>query len=711
MEIMKNEPAANPTALSFMYLKMCTDDFTSKVVSQGSSGKVYFGCDKEIGIKIVVKRINLKIPDQEAMDKIILRIKQEIAVRICNAYINYPVVLPNYPDTVLISLVQVIKRFRHPNIEIFYGYNVLAKQRSQFLVYEYLPNGSLATFWNDEKSRTRLPSQVRLSIMFQLARSLHFLHSGGCNNIAVFHRDIKSGNICLTDEYAPKLIDFGLAKLVHEHTGVVMGKSIGAAVYGTPGYICPVYSRGQSPYTAACDVFSIGVVFAELIVGSLQSGRSSNDGQRLGDFFARYIKDDDDEPVRNGWKILKRDADKLAKWSDDTLERLCKIAVECMATSPKHRISTNALVQGLSEISSQDFTSRCNSGNKGTALYSVSNLTNLGRKSEKKKDAENVRPSYQKCVLCNRSTSNNVKCIDGHRTCAQCIEHEIQFRMGDSGNQARCKCGLVIDDDALSAKISTATYNGYTQQRSQQRVTEEKMIDEFKSPESATSNISERNHDEVMVSLKGIKSNIQRVLEGLAYVTVNSVQQCPTIVWLVPADRSAGKTAKDWKKWAKNGTEKKYDLYFVCQHSFEVVETKISIVVTRFWLAQVAPVLVLSMFLLRKAATIGGLPPLPFPISTLSRVDQISLNEEFVMDLLDPWTFELLETFKATFAQGSDLPYSVSSRLSSLTEKSYEGIVLQAASLKQCHWKHSMEPVTNPRGSIIWIKNDYRDFY
>lgn len=237
------------------------------------------------------------------------------------------------------------------------------------------------------------------------------------------------------------------------------------------------------------------------------------------------------------------------------------------------------------------------------------------------------------------------------------------------------------------------------------------MIDEFKSPESATSNISERNHDEVMVSLKGIKSNIQRVLEGLAYVTVNSVQQCPTIVWLVPADRSAGKTAKDWKKWAKNGTEKKYDLYFVCQHSFEVVETKITIVVTRFWLAQVAPVLVLSMFLLRKAATIGGLPPLPFPISTLSRVDQISLNEEFVMDLLDPWTFELLETFKATFAQGSDLPYSVSSRLSSLTEKSYEGIVLQAASLKQCHWKHSMEPVTNPRGSIIWIKNDYRDFY
>ena len=94
-----------------------------------------------------------------------------------------------------------------------YGYNVLVKHNNQFLVYEYLSNGSLATFWKDEKCRTRLPSNVRLSIMFQLARSVHFLHTGGCDNLAVLHRDIKSGNICLTQDYTAKLIDCGYSKV------------------------------------------------------------------------------------------------------------------------------------------------------------------------------------------------------------------------------------------------------------------------------------------------------------------------------------------------------------------------------------------------------------------------------------------------------------------------------------------------------------------
>ena len=139
-----------------------------------------------------------------------------------------------------------------------YGYNVLVKQNSQFLVYEYLANGSLAAFLKDERGRTRLPSNMRLSIMFQLARSVHFLHTGGCDNLAVFHRDIKSGNICLTQDYTAKLIDCGLAKFVPDNAGdglqgsvsPTMLKSSGAVVFGTPGYICPVYARGQSKYTS-----------------------------------------------------------------------------------------------------------------------------------------------------------------------------------------------------------------------------------------------------------------------------------------------------------------------------------------------------------------------------------------------------------------------------------------------------------------------------
>ena len=602
-----------------------------------------------------------------------------------------------------------------------YGYNVLVKQNSQFLVYEYLSNGALALFLKDEKGRTRLSNNTRLSIMFQLARSVHFLHTGGCDNLTVFHRDIKSGNICLTQDYTAKLIDCGLAKFVPDSSGdaiqgtvtPTMLKSSGAAVFGTPGYICPVYSRGQSQYTAACDVFAVGVVFAELLVGSLQGGQSSRSGPSLGDFFCRYIKDDEDEPVENGWKILMQDADLVAQWNDDILERICKLAVQCMAASPKRRISTLSLVDSLSEISSYDFTAVANMGSASGApdLINVQQL-NLSETTDADINSGETKNSNvaQNCVLCNRSSFNTVTCVDSHRTCVQCIEQAIQVHMGKSGDSFQCKCGSLIHDSALFGKISMSTYNCYIRERSLQKVIEEKF-DGMKLQLNQISSMSERNHEQIMVSLKAISSNIQRVLGGLAYVATNSVQQCPTAVWLVPADRTAGNSAKAWKQWARNITHKRYDLYFVCQHSFEVVETKMEITVPRPWLTQAAPALVLSMFLLKTALTIGGLPALPFPIPTLSRSDQILMNEEFVTDLLDNATLKLMEAFKAAYTQGSDLSYSESSQLLALTGASYEGIVAKATSMKRCHWKQSMEPVANHQGSIIWIKKEYRGFY
>jgi serine/threonine protein kinase len=155
-------------------------------------------------------------------------------------------------------LEYVLKRFQHPNIVVLFGFNVTAQQR-QFLVYEYLHHGALSTFLMGEKGRTRLPSHIRLSIMYQLARSVHFLHTGGCGGFSVLHRDIKSGNICLTQNYTAKLIDCGLAKFVPKmdhDSGVgsvtpTMLKSSCAAVFGTPGYICPIYAIYQTKYVAA----------------------------------------------------------------------------------------------------------------------------------------------------------------------------------------------------------------------------------------------------------------------------------------------------------------------------------------------------------------------------------------------------------------------------------------------------------------------------
>ena len=111
-----------------------------------------------------------------------------------------------------------MKRSRHPNIITLYGYNFNIRGAEQFLVYEYAAKGSLDSFLQDDGNRARLPAQTRLSIMFELARAVHFLHTGGCvidgNGWIVFHRDIKSANLCLAEDFTARLIDFGLAKFV-----------------------------------------------------------------------------------------------------------------------------------------------------------------------------------------------------------------------------------------------------------------------------------------------------------------------------------------------------------------------------------------------------------------------------------------------------------------------------------------------------------------
>ena len=103
--------------------------------------------------------------------------------------------------------------------------------------------------------------------MFELTRAVHFLHAGGCKvegkGWKVYHRDIKSANICLAEDFTARLIDCGLAKFVPDENSKVLPGSVtaslrsrtGGPAFGTPGYMCREYSRkmcddGSCPYIA-----------------------------------------------------------------------------------------------------------------------------------------------------------------------------------------------------------------------------------------------------------------------------------------------------------------------------------------------------------------------------------------------------------------------------------------------------------------------------
>ncbi|KAI2503227.1 serine/threonine kinase [Fragilaria crotonensis] len=323
-----NTTSAEPVELSLAYIERCIKK--DHKLGSGAFGDVFLAEDSRLPKKFAVKMISAAHSDQDTIKEIRRSFQTELST---------------------------LKRFRHPNIIVLYGYSLITNSSQQFLVYEHAANGSLAGFFADDGNRARLSADTRLSIMFQLVRAVHFLHTGGCKvsgkGWKVFHRDIKSANICLADDFTPRLIDCGLAEFVPDESSnaipgtftISVRSKAGGPAFGTPGYICPEFARKtfegiSCPYVAAFDVFSIGVVIVEIILGCLNGGQSTRDGIQFENAFRRYVKDERDQLVVDGWEKLKGDVDRTSDWNAVALEVVCKAAIQCMSPFPEDRLST-----------------------------------------------------------------------------------------------------------------------------------------------------------------------------------------------------------------------------------------------------------------------------------------------------------------------------------------------------------------------------------
>jgi hypothetical protein len=148
--------------------------------------------------------------------------------------------------------VNVIGKTHHKNLVRLLGY--CAEGQHRMLVYEFLSNGTLATFlFGDFK-----PSwNQRTNIAFEVARGLFYLHEE-CSS-QIIHCDIKPQNILLDEYYNARISDFGLAKLL------LMNQSqTKTNIRGTKGYVAPDWFR-ISPITVKVDVYSFGVLLLEII--------------------------------------------------------------------------------------------------------------------------------------------------------------------------------------------------------------------------------------------------------------------------------------------------------------------------------------------------------------------------------------------------------------------------------------------------------------
>ncbi|KAM0010584.1 putative protein kinase RLK-Pelle-CrRLK1L-1 family [Helianthus debilis subsp. tardiflorus] len=198
--------------------------------------------------------------------------------------------------------INILTKLRHCNLVSLIGY---CNDNSELiLIYEFMPNGTLDGHLN--RYKTGLSWVQRLKISIGAARGLHYLHTGTGTQHGVIHRDVKSSNILLDENYAAKISDFGLSKIGQTNTS------------------------GAYVNTHARDVFAFGVVLFELLCGRAALDNSLNEEECS---LAKWAH----ESIEEGKVYEIIDFNIKSQISPKSLKVFVQIADRCLSSESKKR--------------------------------------------------------------------------------------------------------------------------------------------------------------------------------------------------------------------------------------------------------------------------------------------------------------------------------------------------------------------------------------
>ncbi|KAF7805944.1 G-type lectin S-receptor-like serine/threonine-protein kinase [Senna tora] len=235
-------------------------------------------------------------------------------------------------DKQLRAEISTIGIIQHKNLLRLRGFCL--GHSGRFLVYDYMPNGSLQShLFNKNSSSSTLDWETRYNIALGTAKGLAYLHES-CRD-CIIHCDIKPENILLDADFTPKVADFGLAKLLGRNFSKVL-----TTMRGTRGYLAPEWFSCEA-ITAKVDVYSYGQVLFEIISGRRNMDLSNDE---LSNYFPSLVLN----ALNNGEEVVTLIDPKLeGDFNVEELTRACKVACWCIQDHENDRPTMPQVVQIL----------------------------------------------------------------------------------------------------------------------------------------------------------------------------------------------------------------------------------------------------------------------------------------------------------------------------------------------------------------------------
>ncbi|CAI9277398.1 unnamed protein product [Lactuca saligna] len=220
--------------------------------------------------------------------------------------------------------VTMLSEYKHKNIITLIGF--CDDNEEMILVYEYASHGSLDTYLCGNTVWGGLSWPQLLKICIGVASALDYLHNHVAEKHRIIHRDVKSVNVLLDENWNAKLSDFGLARigLANQHNTFVITN-----IAGTYGYCDPQYEK-TGFLTKESDVYSFGVVLFEVLCGRLACTFSYHDERRFLHHWARmrYKNGDLDKIIDHRIKT---------EINPRTLSKFSAIAYQCLHKNREER--------------------------------------------------------------------------------------------------------------------------------------------------------------------------------------------------------------------------------------------------------------------------------------------------------------------------------------------------------------------------------------